>query len=207
MSTSEVTQALEGFEASLRRLGVPVVDRLRPGLTAGQVEQISAEFGVRLSQDAAAWWMWHDGDRERYEDDWGTPGLTPGTVFSGLRSSLTRGTWFHLATWTAAFDDPDPLVDTLEWSWAFHPEYLILLDRDSPLVMDCSDPEALDSPTGLYSAGSGIGRTISLTERIGWWHWALDHGFWLLTDDGRWDLDLTKAPGQLVGLEARDNAY
>jgi hypothetical protein len=206
VSATEVTQALVGFEARLRDLGVPVVDRLRPGLTRAQVEQISTEFGVTLSQDAAAWWMWHDGDREHYEDDWGTPGLTPFTVFSGLRSSLQRGAQLHHNTWTGAFDNPDPQIDVLEWSWAFHLEYLILLDNDNPLVMDCTDPDAPDSPTGMYAAGDGIGRTITLTERISWWYWALDHGHWLLTDDGRWDLDHTKAPGQLVGLEARDNA-
>jgi hypothetical protein len=30
-----------------------------------------------------------------------------------------------------------------------------------------------------------------LTKRIGWWHWALDHGYWLLTPDKKWDIDLT----------------
>lgn len=54
MTAAEVTQALRGFEERLRGLGMPVVDRLRPGLTGEQVDRMSAEFGVRLSQDAAA---------------------------------------------------------------------------------------------------------------------------------------------------------
>ena len=90
MAAAEVTHALVGFEDRLRGLGVPVVDRLRPGLSREEVEQISAEFGVQLSEDAAAFWMWHDGDRARYDDDWGVPSLTPFTSFCGLQGSLER---------------------------------------------------------------------------------------------------------------------
>ncbi len=204
MTVAGVTQALLGFETRLRDLGVPVVDRLRPGLTREQVDEISAEFGVRLSRDAAAFWMWHDGDRERYEDDWRVPGLTPFTVFSGLRSWLMRSALEHRSTWTDAFEDPEPWGP--EYEGHFRTQYVILLDNGgNPLTMDCTDPMAQDSPTEIYSPGFGLGRTISLTERIGWWHWALDNGFWLLTADKSWDWDLTRAPGQLVGLHVRDN--
>ena len=204
MTGVEVTRGLVGFEECLRGLGMPVVDRLRPGLTREQVDQVAAEFGVRLSQDAAAWWMWHDGDRLNYEDDWGVPSLTPFRVFCGLRSSLQRAAELHELTWDQeAFDDlvrsGSQAVDFM-----FDRQYVILLHREQPLVMDCRDPDAVDSPTGLYTY-EGIGRTITLAERIDWWHWALDNGFWIPTSDGDWDMDLTRAPGQLIGLHARDN--
>jgi len=205
MTAAEVTQALVGFEARLRDLGVPVVDRLRPGLSRQQVDQISGEFGVRLSQDAAAYWMWHDGDRERYEDDRLVPSLTPFSVFSGLRGALERSALMQRHTWTDAFEDPQPWGP--EWDVHFRAQYVILLDNGGiPLTMDCTEPGADDSPTGIYAPGEGLGATISLTERISWWHWALDNGYWLVTSDKKWDIDLTRAPGQLVGLHVRDNA-
>lgn len=205
MAAAEVTAALIGFEERLRGLGAPVVHRLRPGLGPEEIQHIAAEHGVRLSQDAAAWWEWHDGDRERYEDDWGTPSLTPFTVCCGLRASLERSAQLHDLTWDAgALDDPGLGSDYLESM--FDRQYVILLHSQQPVVMDCRDPNAPDSPTGVYSIEGGIGRTITLTERIGWWHWALDTGFWILRSDGSWDIDLDRAPGQVIGLHARDNA-
>jgi hypothetical protein len=82
----------------------------------------------------------------------------------------------------------------------------MLFHNDSPVVMDCKDPDAPDSPTGSYGVVGGLGATISLTERIGWWHWALDNGHWIPTPDGAWDIDDTRAPGQLIGHHVRDNA-
>ena len=205
MTAVEVTQALVGFEDRLRGLGVPVVDRLRPGLSREQVEQISAEFGVQLSEDAAALWMWHDGDREDFRDDPPVPSLTPFKVFCGLRSALERSAFMHKVTWTDAFEDPQPWGP--EWDAHFRTQYVILLEAGAnPLTMDCTDPTAPDSPTGIYAADEGLGATISLTERISWWRWAIDNGHWLLTPDKKWDIDWTRAPGQVVGLHVRDNA-
>ena len=205
MATAEVTQALVGFETRLRGLGVPVVDRLRPGLSREQVDVISAEFGVRLSQDAAAFWMWHDGDRENHREDPQVPSLTPFAWFCGLRASLERSALMHRMTWIDAFDDHQPWGP--EWDAHFRTQYVILLDNGgNPTTMDCTDPSATESPTGVYSAGEGLGATIPLTERIGWWHWAIDNGHWLLTPDGQWNIDWTRAPGQLVGHHVRDNA-
>ncbi len=206
MTAVEVTQALRGFEERLRGLGMPVVDRLRPGLTGEQVDRVSAEFGVRLSQDAAALWMWHDGDRRDYEDDWGVPSLTPFTVFCGLGSSLRRSARLHELTWDQdAFGDPI-LGVPLYLNCMFHRQYVIMLHTTTPVIMDCKDPEAPDSPTGIYASDGGLGATIPLAERIGWWHWALDNAYWIPTADGAWDVDHTRSPGQLIGLHVRDNA-
>lgn len=148
--------------------------------------------------------MWHDGVRRDYEDDWGVPSLTPFRLFCGLRSSLERSADLQEQTWDQeAFDDP-VLGAPEHVGFMFDRQYVILLHREQPLVMDCRNPEDPNSPTGVY-AYEGIGRTITLAERIGWWHWALDNRFWIPTSDGEWDVDITRAPGQLIGLHARDN--
>jgi hypothetical protein len=201
MTGAEVTRALHEFEARLRGLGVPVVDRLRPGLAPERAQAVAAEFGVRLSPDALAWWSWHDGDRERYEDDWGVPGLTPFTVFCGLRSALERSAQARRVTWDADVDPDRPDLD-----WRFRPQWVTLLQAQAPLVMDCTDADRESSPTGVWSADGGIGRTISLSERVGWWLWALDHGYWRPRAGGGWDRDESRSPGRLVGPHARDHA-
>jgi hypothetical protein len=201
VTAAEVTRALAGYEQRLRDLGVPVVERLRPGLTRAEVDRLAAEFGVELSDDAAAWWMWHDGDRLRYDDDWGTPSLTPTGVFCGLRAALEWSQQAHDATWAQDVDPERPDLD-----WRFHRQWTALLPATTALIIDSRTPDAVDSPTGLWSSDGGLGHTISLTERIAWWHWALDHGHWALGPDGTWLVDDTRSPGILVGLHARDNA-
>ena len=86
----------------------------------------------------------------------------------------------------------------------FDQQFVILLHREQPLVMDCRDPAARDSPTGLRTH-EGIGQTITLARRIGWWQGALDNGFWIARPDGTCDIDVTRATGRLIGLHARDN--
>lgn len=189
MTAAEVTGALHEFEQRLRHLGVPVVDRLRPGLTRTQVEEICVEFGVRLSEDAAAWWMWHDGDRLRSGDGWGTPSLTPFRVFCGLRSALEQSAQAHANTWDGDIDPERPDLD-----WGFHRQWVTLLQGSIPPIIDCRDPDAPDSPTGVWAADGGLCTTISLTERIRWWCWALDNGYWVLLPDGSWTLDAAHAP-------------
>jgi hypothetical protein len=201
VTAAEVTQALAAFEQRLRDLGAPVVERLRPGLTRPEVEHAASEFGVVLSEDATAWWMWHDGDRLRYEDDWGRPSLTPTGVFCGLRAALERSQQAHDTTWGQDVDPARPDLD-----WRFHREWVALVQGTTPLVVDCREPAAPESPTGVWAADGGLGHTITLAERIGWWHWALDHRHWVPRPDGTWLVDDARSPSRLVGLHARDNA-
>ena len=44
-------------------------DDLRPGVSRNAVDEVAAKYGLRLSDDAAAVWMWQDGDGVRHEDD------------------------------------------------------------------------------------------------------------------------------------------
>jgi hypothetical protein len=201
VTAAEVIRALVRYEQRLRDLGVPVAERLRPGLAREEVDRLAAEFAVVLSEDAVALWMWHDGDRLQYEDDWGTPSLTPTGVFCGLRAALERSLRTHETTWDQDVDPARPDLD-----WRFHREWIALTQGTTALIVDCREPEAVDSPTGLWTADGGLGRTITLAERIGWWHWALDHGHWMPSPNGTWLVDDTRSPGALVGLHARDNA-
>jgi len=119
--------------------------------------------------------------RLRYEDDWHTPGLTPFTVFCGLQASLERSAQLHELTWDIdALDDPR-LGPSFRESM-FDRQYVILLHREQPVVMDWRDPHLPAPRPGCTSPGASGG------------------------PDRSWGLDLDRAPGQAVGLHARDNA-
>lgn len=137
--------------------------------------------------------MWHDGDRLKHEDDWGRPCLTPFRVFCGLRSPLERAAELDELTWGQQALDNTGLGASNHVDLMFDRQFVILLHREQPLVMVCRDPEAPDSPTGL-STSEGSGQTITLAERVGWWHGALDNGFWIATPEGTSDIDVTPPP-------------
>lgn len=200
MTASEVTQALSGWEERLRGLGAPVAARLRPGLTRAQADAIAAEFEVRLSEEAAAIWMWHDGDRAAFAERWMEPSLRPFGPFCDLRTSLEKSRELHELLWDDEENEPE-LVEVM-----FRREWVTIIGSQFPLIIDCTDPEAPTSTTAMFTPDAGIAQTphLSIVERTGWWHWALDHGAWSIAADGAWSLDLDRYPGQLLDLQHQD---
>ena len=52
---------LEAFLASLTRAGFPTVERLYPGLTDEQMDEITAPLGMTLPTEARVWWSRQNG--------------------------------------------------------------------------------------------------------------------------------------------------
>ena len=203
MVASYVTRLLTEYEQRLRDLGAPVVDYLRPGLSELEIDEISAEFGVRLTPAARAWWGWHDGDRERYSNDWGRPSLVPWLTFCGLRGALERSAWLRDIVTRDQPEEghvPDPRGEDA----MFYRQYVTLLQDQHPWVMECRRPDAPDAPVGYYSTDTGLWSFRTFAEQIGWWNWALDNAYWRLDPDGAWDADPERAPGYLVGRHVKD---
>jgi hypothetical protein len=200
MTAPEVTQALAGWEERLRALGAPGVGHLRPGLTSVQAEAIAAEFGVRLSVDAAAIWMWHDGDRAALSERWGEPSIVPTGMFYDLRTSLQQSLDLHDLLWDDDEDEPE-LVEVM-----FRREWVTFIASQHPLVIDCTDPEAPTSITAPFRSDAGITQTphLSVPDRVRWWHWALDHDAWGVAPDGSWTWDLDRFPGPVLGMEHKE---
>lgn len=196
---TELAELLQHWERRLRELGAPCVDHLRPGLTRAEIDTITAAAGLHLADDAAAIWMWHDGDRARYEDDWGRPSLTPSGLFLGLRSAVARSERLRHITdqvRPAGTDlETDPYDDEgTDDEIYFRRTFLILDEDEDPVYLDCTDPCA-PTPTGIFITHDTY-RTprMTPTDRIRYRIDALDRGLWQVGPDGAWVVDQTRAP-------------
>jgi hypothetical protein len=54
-------ETLQSIESHWRRLGAPIVEGLRPGLTLDEIDGLAAEYGWQLPWELRVWWSWHDG--------------------------------------------------------------------------------------------------------------------------------------------------
>ncbi|WP_250443041.1 hypothetical protein [Actinotalea sp. C106] len=196
MSATEIVQALEGWVERIGSLGAAVVPRLRPGLPPDQIAKIAARHGFVLSEEIAAIWSWHDGERTRTER--GTarqlPGLIPQGAFFDVETTLSRG----LSQWHTNCGDDDELADpdvsdedkTYIWrrEWVIFDWWLI------PLVLATTPDGRTD--TFRYDPQSGTNWVAhsSLPERIAWWHRYLDLGAWRVEPDGTWGGDSSRIP-------------
>ena len=205
MTVDGLSRTLDAFAQRLRDLGAPVVDHLRPGLSEQEIDEISAVCGGRLTPEARAWWAWHDGDRERYNDDWGRPSLVPWLVFCGLRGALEQSAGFRDIMTAVGHQEEGYVPDPRGEDALFYRQYVTLLQDQRPLVMDCRHPDAPDAPVGFYTTDGGIWSFRTFTEQIGWWNWALDNRFWILGPDGDWGEDPERSPGLLIGRHVNDH--
>lgn len=194
MSAETATEALVGWEDRLRGLGAKAVDDLRPGLTRGQVDALAAELQGGLPEEAAAIWMWHDGSDHGGVPRPGLRGLVPYRFFVPLRKAFAQTR--HLSEITSelkAFAEPPGQA-----LW-YRPWWLVLLTGGGTTFVDCADPESPEAVVGLWDPhGQHLGR-LTLHERVRWWHWALDTGYWWVDDDGLWDSDNDKRPEAVFG--------
>jgi hypothetical protein len=52
---------LERLLSAWREQGAPIADRLVPGLSDQEMDDLMAPTGLRLPAEARCWWGWHDG--------------------------------------------------------------------------------------------------------------------------------------------------
>jgi hypothetical protein len=186
-------QLLDALEARWRAHGLPLLDRLRPGLTDDEMDTLTAPLGLRLPLEARRWWGWHDGvssadvynARER-EVGVGMQFLPLGEAVELYRSLRTVILEDHLA---GAFE-PDPEG---WWARAWFP----VTERSGPIVCDCSVPEGEVTPIRILDWGAlikqvKIPRARSLGEVVGWWIEAFDVGAWGYTKQWVYEPELLR---------------
>lgn len=57
----ELTNLLERLRSYWRDQGAPIATLLQPGLTDAEMDAVISPIGLRLPEEARAWWGWHNG--------------------------------------------------------------------------------------------------------------------------------------------------
>ena len=195
MSGAQIVAALDGWVERLAHLGASVVDRLRPGLGSAQIRRVAAAHGFTLSEEVAAVWAWHDG--ERVGTDVGTsvqlPGLTPGGAFYDLGTALETSLTYHRI---CGDDDllTDPHASDSEKAAVWRREWVVFDSWLLPLVLATGPDGSTD--TFRYDPQSGTEWVAhsSLPARVARWHEMVDRGAWRVEPDGTWAVEPALLP-------------
>lgn len=185
-SADEVTRQLRQWEERLWRRDRASVSYLRPGLTRAQVDATAAEHGIRLPDDAAAVWMWHDGERATPEGAGPVRSVFPGGgIFLSLHSSLAQSRWLEQITFDG--EDDGDYSDEEDFSerrgrpvqFYFRRGFVLLSYAEYATYLDCTDPDVGCTPTAGFSTWSDTStQQVPLAERIAGWNRAWDAGVW-----------------------------
>jgi len=177
---------LRKLESRWRDHHLPLLDKLRPGVSEDRIDALTAPLGLQLPLEAKRWWGWHDGGdvgplaSDRY--------LGPGFEFLPLAEAIERCVWWRqLAVETARdIDSTDAASDPHFW---WRASWFPVTERNGALACDCS--VAADTPTPIYCPDSHdvVGRTEpgtrSLRQLVAWWAEAFDTGVWKYDAESR----------------------
>ncbi len=195
MSGAQIVAALDGWVERLTHLGSRVADRLRPGLDPGQIRRVAAARGFTLSDEIAAVWAWHDG--ERTAADVGPsrqyPALVPDGAFYDLDTALASSS----RSYEICGDDDvltDPHASDSERAAVWRREWVVFDSWLLPLVLAPQPDGSTD--TFRYDPQSGTDWVAhsSLPARVERWHEMLDRGAWRVEPDGSWAVEPTLLP-------------
>jgi cell wall assembly regulator SMI1 len=170
-------ELLERLDQRLRDLGAPVTTIWRPGLSDGQMDELTETIGLTLPTEARAWWSWHDGVEHGLIRP--QPAIGTGWVPLPLAEAVRQATVYRDIS--AREVDADGYLDLRgEWSMS----WIALCGNPSPerLACECAVPAEAPSPA-IYFDPEGNDepqrpKAASIGEVIHIWLEALDDGTW-----------------------------
>lgn len=173
---------LKTLERLLSEQEAPVVRRFRPPASREVFEVIEVEFGLRVPNELALWWKWHDGTDVKLHEKAAKASIGPLFEFLGAEEALniTRKS-------RGLAEDIDP--DEPEAYW--RPTWLAI-GSDGRVACDLA--VGLDAPLAVLNvdyhkaAYPGVVGARSLGEMVRWWIEALETGAWRYDDEhDRWE--------------------
>ena len=173
---------LDELERHWRSQQVPIVSRLRPGLSGAEMDELTAPLGVRLPDEARTWWGWHDGAETTRNTHLRSIGS--GFAFLSLAEALEE----TRSQRSIAIDDD--VYSAEEW-WS--PSWLAMTQQNGSIVCDCAVARGQPSPIrrvwwGSTAPENAAIKARSLGELLSWWIEAYDVGAWsYLPDSVGWD--------------------
>jgi cell wall assembly regulator SMI1 len=176
-------ELLAGLEERLLSQGIPVDDWTHPGLSSEEVHERTAAIGLRLPDEALAWWGWRNGANDA---GWGKV-LPRWRDFLSLERAIKE---YKQSLRVAADSAPDHPHGDPNRLW--RPEWFPLDDDPGQVVIDCGGAreapipirrhswEAMDEENEPVRAAS-FGDLVELWCRaidVGAWEWDADAGKW-----------------------------
>jgi cell wall assembly regulator SMI1 len=164
---------LEQLEQRWHAKQAPIASRLRPGLSDGEMDALTARLGLRLPDEARMWWAWHDGAEPTgfvYERSIGGLSL----AFLSLEESVEE------TRRQRAVPAHDAVASREKWWW---PSWLALTPSNGSIVCDCAVGPGQPTPIrfvwwGSTAAENAEVKARSLGELATWWIEAFDVGAW-----------------------------
>jgi hypothetical protein len=170
------TDQLEQLLSWSHREGASVVDRLRPGLTGDDMDQLTTPHGLELPTELKTWWGWHDGAVARPGDRAVDRELGPDLEFLPLGEAVEI--YVHLRNLAAEQYPEDPEAN---WRREWFP-----ISRNGRIVADCGEPDAELTPIRFVDLENGDipspTSASSFGEMVGWWLDELEREAWLFDD-------------------------
>jgi cell wall assembly regulator SMI1 len=179
-------ELLDGLEARWKARGVPLLERLAPGLTDEEIDATMAPLGLRLPAEAREWWRWHDGVPATAINYTYERHLGPRLQYLPLAEAVER---YRRRRAEVA---EDPSVDDPTYWW--HPLWFPVVRSDSgeDLAVDCGVGEGEPSPVRLVdwwredfmnplacSLGAAIAEWVDAFDTDRW--------RWVAEGEGRWE--------------------
>jgi hypothetical protein len=172
-------EALAGMEHEWRRLGAPIVPRLRPGLSDEQLDDLGRRFGWNLPLEVRVLWGWHDGT-DQIDHPW-KQSIGPG-AFSFLSAEDALQETEQQRKWA-----PDEPPEEPGWRRRW---LLIMNEGPQRLYVDTDVPDA--GPESWHPLGyvphdwahAYIQVARSLTQAASLWWWILQNDYYAVDSEG-----------------------
>jgi len=165
--------------------GAPVADRLRPGLSDVEIDEVLGPLGIDLPEEARVWWKWHDG-ADPDGDRWISPRAF--AYVSLGEATLIREEVRQQAQRAGTPDAPPPMDEPDYW-WA--PSWFPLGSSGGTVACDYSVARHEPSPIRVvdwWDEEFHRPKAASLGQMVSWWIDAFDRGAWYFDRErGVWD--------------------
>ena len=146
-----------------------ILERLRPGLSDQEMDDLTNPLGIVLPGEAKQWFAWHDGSWST----WNTHALTP------LFSTLPLATAVAEA-WKRRAAEPDPPPDEALWPWPWSWLPVGLSDVGRVTAIDCALPARFAAPVVVrdWHTDTELPRpqVASIADLVDMWLQAIDVG-------------------------------
>lgn len=186
---SILRRLLGGLETEWSRQGAAIVERLRPGLSTTQLDDVSAELGFPLPAEIRELWAWHDGTDQRHP----RVNIGPGGYEFHSTEDVLREYRLNRQVHAESPEDPTDLYWRRHWlPFMTQGPQRLYVDASRLSDTGCSPVRLVTWEWEDYS----VDRAPSLAAAVSMWIWLLSSGYYTWDSElcGWWTDDYSAIP-------------